>query len=350
MTKNCIIVTIPHEILLEIVRLLHPDDVDAFTSTCTLLQRVAADRLREHNRLKKTYGAIVMRPEKYTPLRHPIELLYDALLTPNVAYYVNEIAFEGDSLALGSLYFNAPNSRPRECLPKIIELKKTLPKQKRSQTILTLFQGRFVHPSSITTTPCLHAVLRILPNLKKLRLCGFGNDFETYGDILKYSLDDPCILGKLEIIEIFRTCNPYKEPWRGQVVERLMRIPSVRTMRLRQLALSNSSYLDHKSSQCYVNPSLVERLELAETTASYFTLNAALLKYMAMLTEFRCHYCVHPHGNDKAGYILKVLADNVAGSLRVLSLTGYDIGSPGDNRAILHRFEVSNTTWTSLTR
>ena len=79
--------SLPNELVLQIVRLLPPEDLESFTSTCKLINKLAGKLLDEHRIFKRKYQHC--SPSALVPnYRHLFGLLKDVLENPRIALYV----------------------------------------------------------------------------------------------------------------------------------------------------------------------------------------------------------------------------------------------------------------------
>lgn len=83
---------LPNELVLEIIRLLFPEDLESFSSTCRLVHELAIKFLDEHRKLKKEYRNWVTDPfESYRCL---FVLLREILENPRIALYVEGLKIQ----------------------------------------------------------------------------------------------------------------------------------------------------------------------------------------------------------------------------------------------------------------
>lgn len=80
---------LPNELILQIIELLLPEDLESFVSTCRLAYNLAWKSLREHRKLKREYRSWFTNPfESYNCL---YVLLREILRNPRIALYVEEL-------------------------------------------------------------------------------------------------------------------------------------------------------------------------------------------------------------------------------------------------------------------
>ena len=98
----------PNEITLMIIRLVLPDDIESFTSTCTQIYNVATEDLERHRTLKRKHRVYGYEdPSRYRDPRlysapyqlsnrcSLAQLLDEILQKPRTAFYVQEISIRG---------------------------------------------------------------------------------------------------------------------------------------------------------------------------------------------------------------------------------------------------------------
>ncbi|KAL8673680.1 MAG: hypothetical protein Q9168_001895 [Polycauliona sp. 1 TL-2023] len=100
---SAILDRLPNEVLLEIVSCIFNADLDNFTSTCSIIRRLAANRLREHQKRKIDYATITYgdprKNDRITTWVHPSPLLCDLLCHDLLSYpqhlFINDHNYPG---------------------------------------------------------------------------------------------------------------------------------------------------------------------------------------------------------------------------------------------------------------
>ena len=181
----------PNEITLMIIRLVLPDDIESFTSTCAQIYNVAIEDLGKHRTLKRKHGVYRYRdPSRYRDPRlisAPYEtsnrcslaqLLDEILQEPRMAFYVHEISLYGwrrKWSAQEDLEILRPENRH---LPysegTISRLRKAVsdlvPQDEISCWMRCIRSG--------CEDPIISLLLLLLPNLSTLKLNHLGEELE----------------------------------------------------------------------------------------------------------------------------------------------------------------------------
>ena len=166
-----------NEIMLMIIKLVSPDDLESFTLSCRGIYKLATGDLEKHRALKREhtvhrYGNVYDARVKWSPSR----LLDEILSKPRTAFYIQEIClhrFRGRLMMspdpglrpedVDLPYSEETNSRVRE------ELSKLATQDEVAEWLWYIIQGSETHIISL--------FLLLLPNLSKLRITGIDSHY-----------------------------------------------------------------------------------------------------------------------------------------------------------------------------
>ena len=173
---------IPNEITLMIIPLIHPDDIESFTSTCWSIYVLAAEDLERHRALKRKH-AVYQWSGSHRSFSHcsPSRLLNDVLQEPLTAFYVRKISILNTRRTWSLL-----GNRETECLPY----------SERSISRLSELISELVPEGSFPSwldfirsgseIPTLSLLLLLLPNLSTLKLQCLGENEECLYRTLRH--------------------------------------------------------------------------------------------------------------------------------------------------------------------
>lgn len=93
------LLSLPNELLLNVVNDLLPDDLENFSQTCKIIHALSTNALRAHAANKKKYSKLTLslrsRPDYH---KHPLFLIRDILMDPRIAYYPVELLLTGSQI------------------------------------------------------------------------------------------------------------------------------------------------------------------------------------------------------------------------------------------------------------
>ena len=280
----------PNEITLMIIRLVLPDDIESFTSTCTQIYNVATEDLERHRTLKRKHRVYGYEdPSRYRDPRlysapYPLsnrcslaQLLDEILQEPRIAFYVHEVSIHGwrrKWSAQEHLEIMRPENRH---LPysegTISRLRKAVsdlvPQDEVSSWMRCIRSG--------CEDPIISLLLLLLPNLSTLKLNHLGEELEYLCDTLYHisNMKSPAApLSRLRHVQVPR----YLE-----LVDIFAAIPSVRSIHGfnihefitdtdwdTDLAPRTSKLEDLTFATCIINPKrFCEFLETFEALRSF---------------------------------------------------------------------------------
>lgn len=325
---------LPNELLLLIISAVDPDTLPRFIGTCRRFKSLAGSRLKQHRLLHATYKSVTL----HNPARHPLGLIDDILRQPDIAYYVSAISFTSDMHTLRCTTFDPPNDHYRGLLREM----KSSEKFSQLQAWLTFYlpadslRRRLEQVSCGFTRATFGLLLLMLNSLRKLRLHGQFHPPYLYRDIVKVAVNDPNVLGKLEIVE----CCSVNVNFRRVVLPFLV-LPSVKVFRAQYM----NNFICRWPNFALNRPIRIETLELANACLSAKTLGR-LLQPMQALKEFRYHCTARGtdtpsnSGVATASEVLSIIVFIMVDSLSALSLSGCHKGDCGVTLTCLRALKV----------
>ncbi|PGH23679.1 hypothetical protein AJ80_02285 [Polytolypa hystricis UAMH7299] len=194
--------TLPTETLLEITKLISPDDIVSWSLSCKRIFSCAQARLKEHRELRAKYRSVNTN-------HHPSTLLCEIWANPRIGYYIRTLAHDGLYHGKRRDDFQLP-----EGFDGGLEILRSSPYLQFNPSLIDSFNkavtsyGFSINPP---TPPCAEGacaalLLSLLPNLTRLRLQWY-DDIEEFWDsfletIVKANDKDPSLpaLRKLNIL------------------------------------------------------------------------------------------------------------------------------------------------------
>lgn len=149
---------LPNEIILAIIPLILPNDIESFASTCKKIYNLAAEELERHRALKRKYALYRFCDRSGSSQFFPWQLLDMVLRKPRTAFYVQEMSIKSVEWWTGNLNMLQPKdavSRRRKAISKLV------PEDEVPMWLSSIESG--------SLDPNISLLLLLLPNLSTVR-------------------------------------------------------------------------------------------------------------------------------------------------------------------------------------
>ena len=322
---------LPNEIILMIIPLVSPDDIESFTSTCRKIYNLAAQDLERHRSLKRQYGAYHLRGPDDNSLRcRGSQLLDEIIQEPRTAFYVQQLwnhgwfsrwVPQGQDLGPPSLegvhrpYNEGTISRMRELVTRHV------PHDEASRWMENIEFG--------AESPIVALLLLLLPNLTTVKVLANGPDFlyATLCRITKMTGPEKP-LSRLRHVQITH-CGDIESKTELNIIALYAALPSVRSIHsLRAYdpislidtrtdlvpRTSGSDLQDLTFTSCLIESEILYNLLKHLKALRSFTYDASIRKYIP----------AQPYPKFKPSRILSGLSDFARSTLESLTILSHN--------------------------
>ncbi len=324
------VIDLPNEIILMIISLVLPDDIESFTSTCSKIYRLAAQDLERHRALKRQYAVHQHRyPDDNPPRCNVSQLLDEIFQEPRTAFYVRELwihtwfsrwATKPDpkTPALGGEhmpYNEGATSRIREVVFR------HLPHEEASKWMRYIESGN--------EDPIVALLLLLLPNLSTLKIDYEVNDQEClYGTLCRIAkMKGPhAPLSRLCHVHIMHRFH--SEKIELKIIGLFAALPSVRSIHA-QDAYALNPEVDPDTELPLFTDSRLQDLTFTSCLIDSERLYELLKPFKALRSftydaEIRTHMLTEPCPEFEPSRILSGLSDFARSTLESLTILSHN--------------------------